>query len=203
MKRGCGIALLFLILPLCFSREAMATSLSYTATLNITVKLVYYLHRTDLTAVTPAGKLMNATRPLSDQPETIYTIPRGGSVYFYTPPLSARSIRGGTWILFLWASTVSSGKISKLTVRIHVVSSDGTIEKALIGSITDITIDYGYSERTIQILGTNATIESTDRIRLTLYAQTGATNDAKGMSFYFDGYGTYETLFHETRLQLP
>jgi hypothetical protein len=203
MKRGCGIALLFLILPLCFSREAVATSLSYTATLNITVKLVYYLHRTDLTAVTPAGKLMNATRPLSDQPETIYTIARGGSVYFYTPPLSARSIRGGTWILFLWASTVSSGKISKLTVRIHVVSSDGTIEKALIGSITDITIDYGYSERTIQILGTNATIESTDRIRLTLYAQTGATNDAKGMSFYFDGYGTYETLFHETRLQLP
>jgi len=202
MKRRCEITLLFLILSLCFSRETMATSLSYTATLNITIKQVYYLHRTDLTAVTPAGKLMNTTRPPSSQPETTYTIARGGSICFYTPPLSAGSIESGTWTLYLWASTVSSVKISKLTVSIHVVSSDGTIEKALIGSVTDITIDYGYSERIIQISGNKAIIESTDRIRLTLYAQTGAT-DPKGMSFYYDGYGTYETLYHETRLQLP
>ena len=42
---------------------------------------------------------------------------------------------------------------------------------------------------------------SGDRIRLTLYAKTGAANDPKGISFYYDGYGTYETPGHETRLQ--
>lgn len=181
----------------------MATSFSYTATLNIAVKLVYYLHRTDLTVVTPAGKLMNTTRPPSSQSETTYTITRGGSIYFYTPPLSAGTIGGGTWTLYLWASTVSSGKVSSLTVGIYVVSSDGSTEKAVIGSVTDVIIDYGYSERAITISGSAANITSTDRIRLTLYAQTGATNDAKGMSFYYDGYGTYQTLYHETRMQLP
>jgi len=181
----------------------MATSFSYTATLNITVKLVYYLHRTDLTAVTPAGKLMNTTRPSSSQSETTYRISRGGSVYFYTPSLSAGSIENGTWTLYIWASTVSSGKVSRLTVRIHLVSSDGSIEKATIGTVTDVIIDYGYSERTIIISGSAATVASGDRIRLTLYAQTGAANDAKGISFYYDGYGTYQTLYHETRMQLP
>jgi hypothetical protein len=181
----------------------MATSFSYTATLNITVKLVYYLHRTDLTAVTPAGKLMNTTRPPSSQSETTFAIARGDSAYFYTPQLSSGSVGSGTWVLYIWASTVTSGKVSRLTVRLHLVSSDGSVEKATIGSITDVIIDYGYSERTITISGIATSIASTDRIRLTLYAQTGATNDAKGMSFYYDGYGTYQTLYHETRMQLP
>jgi hypothetical protein len=181
----------------------MATSYSYTATVNITVKRVYYLHRTDLSGVTPAGKLMNTIRPPSSQSETTLSIARGGSVYFYTPQLSSGSVGSGTWVLYIWASTVSSGKVSMLTISLHLVSSDGSVEKATIGSIIDVVINYGYSERTITISGSAATMSPGDRIRLTLYAQTGATNDAKGMNFYYDGYGTYQTLYHETRLQLP
>lgn len=205
VEKANRIAILSLILSsfFCLLHPTMATSFSYTATLNITVKLVYYLHRTDLTAVTPAGKIMNTTRPPSSLSETTFHIPRGGSVYFYTPQLSSGSLESGTWVLYIWASTVSSGKVSRLTVRIHVVSSDGSIEKAVIGSVTDVVIDYGYSERTITISGSAANITSTDRIRLTLHAQTGGKNDGKGMNFYYDGYGTYQTLYHETRLQLP
>jgi hypothetical protein len=103
----------------------------------------------------------------------------------------------------MWASTVSSGKVSRLTVQIHVASSDGSTLKATVGSVADVVIDYGYFERNITISGSDVNIASTDRIRLTLYAQTGATNDAKGMSFYYDGYGTYQSLYHETRMQLP
>lgn len=198
-----SIALLFITLPFYLLQPAAATSFSYTATVDIVIKRVYYLHRTDLTTVTPAGKLMNTTRPPSSQSETTLAIARGGSAYFYTPQLSSGSVESGTWILYIWASTVSSGKVSSLTVRIHLVSSDGSTEKATIGSITDFVIDYGYSERTITISGSAVTISSGDRIRLTLYAETGATNDAKGMRFYYDGYGTYQTLNHETRLQLP
>jgi len=203
MKRSCRMALSFLILSVCIPRQAVATSFSYTATLNITVKFVYYLHRTDLTVVTPAGKIMNTTRPPSNQSETMLHIDRGGSVYFYTPQLSSGSLESGIWALYIWASTVSSVRVSRLTVRIHVVSSDGSTEKAVIGSITDVIVDYGYSERTITISGSAVNISSTDRIRLTLHAQTGAENDARGMDFYYDGYGTYQTLYHETRLQLP
>jgi hypothetical protein len=162
-----------------------------------------YLHRTDLSGVTPAGKLMNNTQQPSNQPETAYKVTRATSVYFYTPTLSAGSIENGTWTLYIWASTVSSGKVSRLTVRIHLVSSDGSTEKATIGTSTDVVVDYGYSERTITISGSAVNVTSGDRIRLTLYAQTGAANDPKGMSFYYDGYGTYETLGHETRLQSP
>lgn len=103
----------------------------------------------------------------------------------------------------MWASTVSSGKVSRLTVRIHLVSSDGSTEKATIGTVTYVIIDYGYSERTITISCSAVNVTSGDRIRLTLYAKTGAANDPKGISFYYDGYGTYETPGHETRLQSP
>jgi hypothetical protein len=161
----------------------------------------FHLHRADVSGVTPSGKLTDTTQPPSNQSETAQLITRASSVYFYTPPLSAWSIENGTWTLYIWASTVSSGKVSRLTVRIHLVSSDGTVEKATIGTVTDVIIDYGYSERTITISGSAVDVTSGDRIRLTLYAQPDAQNDSKGMSFYYDGYGTYETLGHETRLQ--
>jgi hypothetical protein len=197
------ITLLALIFSLQLSQLVTAFPVSYIATVEITIKLVYYLHRTDLTTVTPAGKLMNTTRPPLSQPEITYSITRGASVYFYTPLLSAGTIENGTWTLYIWASTASSGWTSSLTVQLHLVTSDGAVEKATIGAVTDVVIDYGYSERTIQISGCTITISSGDRIRLTLHAQTGATNDPKGMNFYYDGYGSYQTLYHETRLQLP
>ena len=168
-----------------------------------TIAQTLHLHRADLSGVTPAGKLMNTTQPPSSQSETEYKISRGASVYSYTPILSTGPIEKGTWALYIWASTVSSGKVSRLTVRIHLVSSDGSTEKAAIGTVTDVIIDYGYSERTITISGSAVNVTSGDRIRLTLYAKTGAVNDQKGISFYYDGYGTYETPGHETRLQSP
>lgn len=176
---------------------------SYTVIVNITVKPIYYLHRTDVSGVTPSGKLMNTTKPPSSQSETTYQISRGSSVYFYTPTLSAGSIESGTWTLYIWASTASSGKVSRLTVEIHLVSSDGSTIKATIGSITDVVIDSDYSERTINISGNAVTVASGDRIRLMVHAQTGPQNDPKGMSFYYDGYGAYETPGHETRLSPP
>ncbi|MGC9345726.1 MAG: hypothetical protein ACP5ER_02910 [Candidatus Bathyarchaeales archaeon] len=198
------VAKLPLIVFLCLLFPTVVLSVQwYTTTLNITVKRVYYLHRTDLSSITPAGKIMNTTRPPSSLSETTLHITRGGSVYFYTPQLSSWSLESGTWVLYIWASTVSSGNVSRLTVRIDVVSSDGSTEKAVIGSITDVIIDYGYSERTITISGSAVNISSTDRIRLILHAQTGSENDAEGINFYYDGYGTYQTLYHETRLQLP
>lgn len=166
-------------------------------------KTPYYLQRTDASGVTPAGKLINTTQPLSNQSETTYQIGRSFSVYFYTSTLSAGSIENGSWTLYIWASTGSSGKVSRLTALIYLVSSDGTIEKATIGSITDVIIDYGYSERIITISGSTASMTDGDRIRLTLHAQSGAQNDPAGMSFYYDGYGAYETSAHETRLQPP
>ncbi len=168
-----------------------------------TIAQTLHFHRTDVMGVTPSGKLMNTTQPPSNLSETTYQINRGASVYFYTPTLSAGSIENGTWTLYIWASTESSGKESRLTVQMHLVSSDGSSEKATIGNMTDVIIDYGYSERTITISGSAATATSGDRIRLTLSAQTGAANDPKGMNFYYDGYGAYETLGHETRLQSP
>ncbi|MFQ6081515.1 MAG: hypothetical protein ACE5OW_07605 [Candidatus Bathyarchaeia archaeon] len=193
------LAIFLFTCPIAFS------VVSYTATVNMTVKSVsiYYLHRTDVSGVTPAGMLMNTTQPPSNQSETTYRLYRGSSVYFYTPTLSAGSIENGTWKLYIWASTVTSGKLSRLTVRIHLVSSDGSTEKATIGTVTDVIIDYGYSERTITISGSEVSVTAGDRIRLTLYTQTGPKNDKKGLSFYYDGYGTYETPGHETRLQPP
>ncbi|MEM3726681.1 MAG: hypothetical protein QXK98_07480 [Candidatus Bathyarchaeia archaeon] len=192
-------ALFFALLPITFS------VVSYTATVSMIVKSmpIYYLHRTDLSGVTPAGKLMNITKPPASQSEILYVLVRGGTVYFYSPMLSEGSVQSGTWFLYLWASTVSDGEVSRLTVRIHIVSADGTVEKAAIGSVTDVVIGYGYSERIIAIAGSYANISSSDRIRLTLYAQTGSGNDPKGLSFYYDGYGTYQTLYHETRLEPP
>ena len=160
-------------------------------------------HRANVSGVTPAGKLMNATQPSSNQSETEYKIGLGTSAYFYTPTLSAGSIENGTWTLYIWASTASSGNQSRLTVRIHHVSTDGGVEKATIGTATDIIIDFGYSERNVTISGSAVNVTSGDRIRLTLHAQTGSQNDPKGISFYYDGYGSYETLGHETRLQSP
>ncbi len=179
------------------------TFVSYTATVNMTVKRVYYLHRTDLTAVTPAGKLMNTTRPSSSQAEIVYNLARGASVYFYTPSLSNGSIQSGTWTIYIWASTARIGRVSRLTVRIHLVSSDGSIVKATIGTVSGVVINYGYSERAITISGGTAAVASGDRIRLTLSAQPGRANDPEGMNFYYDGYGTCQILNHETRLQLP
>lgn len=124
-------------------------------------------------------------------------------MYFYTPPLSAGSIGNGTWTFSIWASTASIGKVSRLTVEISLVSSDGSTVKATIGSIADFIINYGYSERIITISGNLVTIASGDRIRLYLRAQGGSQNDSKGLIFYYDGYGTYETLSHETRLRTP
>jgi hypothetical protein len=196
-------ALLSLILSFYILCPTIVAPFSYTAAVNVTVKRVHYLHRTDLTDVVPAGKLMNTTRPPSSQVETVYNIARGTSIYFYTPPLSNESIQSGTWTLYIWASTARIGRVSRLTVRIHIVSSDGSIVKATIGTVTDIIIDYGYSERNITIFGSAATVASGDRIRLTLRAQPGAANDARGMNFYYDGYGTYQTLNHETRLLSP
>lgn len=176
---------------------------SYNATVNITVKPIYYLHRTDVSGVTPAGKLMNITKPPSNQTETTYQIYRGSSVYFYTPTLSAGSMESGTWTLYIWASTANSGNTSKLTVEICLVSSNGSTVKATIGTTTNATIDYGYSERTIIVSGNAATIASGDRIRLKLLAQTDSGLDADGIIFYYDGYGSYETTGHETRLRPP
>lgn len=199
VKKVHSIALLSIILPFYFLHAATAASFSYTATVNIVIKRVYYLHRTVLLA----GELMNTTRPPSSQSETTLAIGRGSSAYFYSPQLSSMSVANGMWVLYVWASTVSSGSVSRLDVGIHVVSSDGSTVKATIGTITGVVINYGYSERTITISGSAATIGSGDRIRLTLYAEAGAGNDNRGMRFYYDGYGTYETLYHETRLQLP
>jgi len=198
VKKVHSIAILSMILSSYFLHSAAASSFSYTATVNIVIKRVYYLHRTVLLA----GELMNTTRPPSDQSETTLTIDRGSSAYFYTPQLSSGSVVNGTWVLYIWASTMSSGKVSMLDVVLHVVSSDGSTQKATIGTRTGVTINYGYYERTITISGSAATIGSSDRIRLTLYAETGGGND-KGMQFYYDGYGAHQTLYHETRLQLP
>ncbi|MGQ9460400.1 MAG: hypothetical protein ACUVRA_04145 [Candidatus Bathyarchaeaceae archaeon] len=154
-------------------------------------------------AVTPAGKLMNTTLPQLNQSEIRLDISRSQTVYFYTPELSPDYLESGTWVLYLWASTASSRKVSRLTVRLHIVSSDGSIEKTLIGGITDYVVDYGYSERTITVFGNAANISATDRIRLDLYVQAGSENDPKGMSFYYDGYGSYQTLGHESRLEPP
>ena len=183
--------------------DAQRVGGSYETFIEGTVAQTLHLHRTDVSGVTPAGKLMNTTQSPSNQSETTYEINRGASVYFYTPTLSAGSIENGTWTLYIWATTVSSGEVSRLTVRIHIVSSDGSTEKATIGTITDVIIDYGYSERNITISGSAVSVASDDRVRLTLYAQTGATNDPQGISFHYDGYGTYETPAHETRLQSP
>jgi len=202
-KTIAGISLTILFLVSC---PMVAYSVvSYTATVGIIVKFmpIYYLHRIDLSGVGPAGKLMNTTQPPPSQSEILYELLRGGTVYFYSPMLSQGSIPSGTWFLYLWASTASAGKVSRLTVQIHVVSSDGSVEKAVIGSVTNVVVDYGYSERVIEIAGSYANISSTDRIRLTLHAQAGAENDPKGLSFYYDGYGTYQTLYHETRLEPP
>lgn len=176
---------------------------SYIATVNITVKPIYYLHGTDVSGVTPSGKLMNITKPPSNQTETTYQIYYESSVYFYTPTLSAGSMENGTWTLYIWASTANSGNISKLTVEICLVSSNGSTVKATIGTKTNATIGYGYSERTIIVSGNIATIASGDRIRLKLLAQTGSGLDADGIIFYYDGYGSYETTGHETRLRPP
>jgi hypothetical protein len=162
-----------------------------------------FLRRTDVLGVTPAGKLMDTTQPPSNQSETMCEINRGSSVYFYTSSLSAEVIENGTWKLYIWASTASSGKISYLTVQIHVVSSDGSVEKATIGAVADVIIDYGYSERNVTISGSVVSVTFGDRIRLTLYVQTGAENDPKGIILYYDGYGTYETPGHETQLHFP
>lgn len=190
---------LFILLPTAFS------VISYTATVHITIKStpIYYFHRIDLSQVTPPGKLMDTALPSLNQSETLYELLRGETVYFYSPMLPQSTIVNGTWLLYLWASTASAGKVSRLTVQIHVVSADGTIEKAVIGSLTDVVIDYGYSERMIPITGSYANISSTDRIRLTLHAQTGSENDSKGLKFYYDGYGAHQTLYHETRLEPP
>jgi len=168
-----------------------------------TIAQTFHLHRTDVSGVTPAGKLMNDTQPPLNQSETECTISRDASVYFYTPTISTGSIENGTWTLYIWASTVGSGKESRLTAQIHLTSSDGSIEKATMGTVTDVIIDYGYFKRTIMISGSAVNVTSGDRIRLTLYAQTGATHDPQGISFYYDGYGIYETRGHETRLQSP
>ena len=162
-----------------------------------------YLRRTDLAGVNPAGKVMNTTQPPSGQVETSYLIGRSLSVYFYTPSLQAGSIASGTWTLYLWSSTESSGKTSQLTVQISVVSSDGSVVRSTIGTVTNIVVNYGFSERTITVSGGAATITAGDRIRLTLTAQAGSGNDSQGMRFYYDGYGTYETQSHETRLLQP
>jgi hypothetical protein len=162
-----------------------------------------YLRRTDLSGVTPVGKVMNATQPPLGQTETSYVIARAASVYFYTPSLQAGSVASGTWTLYLWSSTESSGKTSQLTVQISVVSSDGSVVKATIGTVANIVVGYGFSERAISVSGIAATITSGDRICLTLNAQAGAGNDSQGMRFYYDGYGTYETQGHETRLLQP
>jgi hypothetical protein len=192
---------IFLIAPVVLSPRFY--SLTYESTAKVTS--VYYLHRTDLSGVTPAGKLMNATRPPSNQSEITYVLGRGWSVYYYTPMLPSASIENRTWTLNLWASTASStgGKLSHLTVQIHVVSSNGTTERATLGTITDVVIDYGYSERIITMSGNSANVTSGDRIRLTLTAQSGAQDDPAGMSFYYDGYGAYQTTNHETRLETP
>ena len=206
MKTICKIALPLLILTFFLSKTTIATYVSYITTVNITVQSyafdVYFLHRIDLTEVTPAGKLMNTTRPPFSQLETNCTVLRGGYIYFYTEPLPIMTIENSTWTLYLWASTVSSGKTSALTIQIDVVSSNGSIVKASVGNISGVVIDYGVSERVITILGSRVDIASTDRIRLTIHVETGSTNDPKGIIFYYDGYGTYETLYHETRLQL-
>lgn len=199
-----GIVALLLIISLFLPYSTIVFSLqSYTATVNITVKPVYYPHRDDVSGLTPSGKLMNTTKPPSGQSETTYQIIRGSSVYFYTPALSGGSIQSELWKLYIWASTASSGKSSQLTVQIHLVSSDGSIIKATIGSIANIAIDYDYAERVITVAGSAVTITSGDRIRLMLLSQTGATNDPSGIIFYYDGYGTYETQGHETRLRPP
>jgi len=176
---------------------------SYTSTVNIAVKPIYYLHTTDVSGVTPAGKIMNTTKPPSNQTEITYQIYQGSSAYFYTPTLSAGSMESGTWTLYIWASTANSGNTSKLTVEICLVSSNGSTVKATIGTTTDATIDYGYSERAVTVSGNAATIASGDRIRLKLLAQTGAGLDVDGIIFYYDGYGSYETTGHETRLRPP
>jgi hypothetical protein len=176
---------------------------SYETFMEGVIAQTLHLHRANISGVTPAGKLMNATLPSFNQSETEYKIGLGTSVYFYTPTLSTGSIENGTWTLHIWASTASGGNISRLTIQLHLVSSDGSTEKANIGTATDIIIDYGYSERTFLISGNATNVTSGDRIRLTLHAQTGSQNDPKGISFYYDGYGSHETLGHETRLQSP
>ena len=199
--RASALSLTIFLFLLC---PTIALSLqSYIATVNITIKPIYYLHRTDVSGVTPAGKLMNTTKLPSNQTETTYQIYQGSSIYFYTSTLSAGSIESGTWTLYIWASTANSGNTSKLTVEICLVSSNGSTVKATIGNTTDVTIDYGYSERTITVSGNAATITSGDRIQLKLLAQTGAGLDADGIIFYYDGYGSYETMGHETRLRPP
>ena len=173
------ISLLFLILSTFFLfHSTVKASVSYTVKANITVKLVYYFHRTNLTVVTPTGKTMNTTRPPLGLSETTFHVNRGSSIYFYTPQLSPKTLKNGTWLLHLWASTLTSGNISKLTVTIYIVSSDGSTEKAVIGNVANVTIDYGYSERIIAIPGNASTITSGDRIRITLYVQNDADADS-------------------------
>jgi len=205
IKKGLEIAaLLLLTIIICSLFVEPVLSLKYyNATVNITVKPIYYLHRTALSGVTPASQLMDTIKPPSNQSETTYRIRRGQQVYFYTPPLSAGSIETETWILHIWASTVRRGRTSRLTVEISLVSSDGSTVKANIGSTTSILIDHGYSERNITISGNAVTIAAGDRIRLRLLAQFDPKRDSQGITFYYDGYGSYENLGHETRLYPP
>lgn len=86
IKKGLEIAALpLLAILLCpLLAEPVLSLKYYNATVNITVKPVYYLHRTALSGVTPAGKLVDTIKPPSNQSETTYRIRRGWSVYFYS-----------------------------------------------------------------------------------------------------------------------
>lgn len=159
-----------------------------------------YLHRTELSGVNPTGKAANSTQPSLSQTETYYIIARGASVYFYSQPLPAQTLTSEIWTLYLWSSTETSGKSSTLSIQISLVSSDGSTAKATIGTVANIVVGYGFSERVLTTSGSTVSVATGDRIRLALTTQAGGSNDSQGMRFYYDGYGTYETRGHETRL---
>ena len=165
-----------------------------------------YLRRTVLSGVSPTpAQIMNSTRPPTGQAEVTYRLFRGSSIYFYTnPPLSAGNIAAGTWKLYIWAYTASSGKTSTLNASIHLVAQGGSDNRSIASIVPTNIPSTTPTLYTVSLAGSAVTVNANDRVRLTLTSQTGAGYDTS-MYFYYDGYGTYQnqTVGSETRLEFP
>jgi len=162
-----------------------------------------YLRRTVLSGIIPAGtpaQIMSSDRPPT-QDEDSYTITRASSIYFYTnPPLSAGNIAAGTWNLYIWARTRDS--LSMLDASIDLVAQDGSDIRPIAGIVGTSISTTTPTLRTVSLSGSERNVNTNDRIRLTLTSRSGSSYD-QSMSFYYDGYGTYETVGSETRLEFP
>jgi hypothetical protein len=84
----------------------------------------------------------------------------------------------------------------KLTVQVHIISSGGTVEKAEVGSISSIVIDYGYKRKN--------NLDRQKWCNITqLYAQTDSKNGSKELKFYYDSLRSLPNIHQETHLEPP